>query len=201
MHCAPNRRRPAASAALSLPALLLACAGWLAGSGSVQAGNTTPSVGKPAPAFKLQDQAGKWHSLSDYKGKWVAMYFYPKDDTPGCTTQACGFRDNIFAFNKEGAVILGVSVDEVASHKDFAEKHSLPFTLLADADKNVARQYGVLKTYMGVMEMARRDTFIIDPQGRIAKHYESVDPEGHSQVVLADIKALKAAAAGGKGGR
>jgi thioredoxin-dependent peroxiredoxin len=201
MHCAPNRRRLPAFAALSLPALLLACAGWLAGSGSAQAGNAAPAVGKPAPAFKLQDQAGKWHSLSDYKGKWVAMYFYPKDDTPGCTTQACGFRDNIFAFNKEGAVILGVSVDEVASHKEFAEKHSLPFTLLADSDKNVARQYGVLKTYMGVMEMARRDTFIIDPQGRIAKHYESVDPEGHSQVVLADIKALKAAAAGGKGGR
>jgi peroxiredoxin Q/BCP len=201
MHCAQNRRRLPAFAALSLPALLLACAGWLAGSGSAVAGNAVPAVGTPAPAFKLQDQAGKWHSLSDYRGKWVAMYFYPKDDTPGCTTQACGFRDNIFAFNKEGAVILGVSVDEVASHKEFAEKHSLPFTLLADADKNVARQYGVLKTYMGVMEMARRDTFIIDPQGRIAKHYESVDPEGHSQVVLADIKALKAAAAAGKGGR
>jgi peroxiredoxin Q/BCP len=201
MHCAQHRRRLPAFAALSLPALLLACAGWLAGSGSAVAGNAVPAVGTPAPAFKLQDQAGKWHSLSDYRGKWVAMYFYPKDDTPGCTTQACGFRDNIFAFNKEGAVILGVSVDEVASHKEFAEKHSLPFTLLADADKNVARQYGVLKTYMGVMEMARRDTFIIDPQGRIAKHYESVDPEGHSQVVLADIKALKAAAAAGKGGR
>jgi peroxiredoxin Q/BCP len=153
------------------------------------------------PRLQAAGQAGKWHSLSDYKGKWVAMYFYPKDDTPGCTTQACGFRDNIFAFNKEGAVILGVSVDEVASHKEFAEKHSLPFPLLADADKSVARQYGVLKTYMGVMEMARRDTFIIDPQGRIARHYESVDPEGHSQMVLTEIKSLKAAAAGGKSGR
>ena len=161
----------------------------------------TPAVGEPAPAFKLQDQDGKWHSLADYKGKWVAIYFYPKDDTPGCTTQACGFRDNVFAFNKEGAVIVGISVDEVASHKEFAEKHSLPFTILADSDKAVTRSYGVLKTYMGVMEMARRDTFIIDPQGRVAKHYESVDPEGHSQAVLADIKALKAAAAAGsKGG-
>ena len=166
------------------------------------ADGVAPAVGKPAPAFKLQDQTGKWHSLADYKGKWVALYFYPKDDTPGCTTQACGFRDNIFAFNKEGAVILGISVDDVASHKEFAEKHSLPFTLLADSDKAVTKSYGVLKTYMGVMEMARRDTFIIDPQGRIAKHYESVDPEGHSQLVLADIKALKAAAAAGsKGGR
>ncbi|RPI14382.1 MAG: peroxiredoxin [Lysobacterales bacterium] len=104
----------------------------------------TPSVGEPAPAFKLQDQDGKWHSLSDYKGKWVALYFYPKDDTPGCTTQACGFRDNVFAFDKAGAVIVGVSVDDVASHKEFAKKHGLPFTLLADADKAVAKQYGVL---------------------------------------------------------
>jgi peroxiredoxin Q/BCP len=155
-----------------------------------------PTVGQPAPAFKLQDQDGKWHSLADYKGKWVAIYFYPKDDTPGCTTQACSFRDNIFAFNKEGAVILGISVDDVESHKKFAEKHGLPFTLLADADKAVSKNYGVLKTYMGVMEMARRDTFIVDPQGRIAKHYESVDPEGHSKVVLDDIKAMKAKSKG-----
>ena len=155
----------------------------------------SPAVGAAAPAFKLQDQDGKWHSLADYRGKWVALYFYPKDDTPGCTTQACSFRDNIFAFNKEGAVILGISVDDVASHKAFAEKHGLPFTILADSDKAVTRSYGVLKTYMGVMEMARRDTFIIDPQGRVAKHYESVNPEGHSQLVLGDIKALKAAAA------
>jgi peroxiredoxin Q/BCP len=155
----------------------------------------TPKVGDPAPAFKLQDQAGKWHSLADYRGKWVALYFYPKDDTPGCTTEACSFRDNVFAFRKEGAEILGISVDDVGSHKAFAEKHGLPFTLLADPDKAVTKRYGVLKTYMGVMEMARRDSFVIDPQGRIAKHYESVDPEGHSAAVLADIKALKAKAA------
>jgi peroxiredoxin Q/BCP len=152
-----------------------------------------PEVGALAPAFKLQDQTGKWHSLSDYKGHWVALYFYPKDDTPGCTTQACSFRDNVFAFKKENAVILGISVDDVASHKAFAEKHGLPFTLLADPDKAVTREYGVLKTYMGVMEMARRDTFLIDPDGKVAKHYESVEPAGHSQVVLDDIKALKAA--------
>jgi peroxiredoxin Q/BCP len=152
-----------------------------------------PAVGSAAPAFKLQDQAEKWHSLSDYKGKWVVIYFYPKDDTPGCTTQACGFRDNVFAFDKEGAVILGISVDSVADHKAFAEKHGLPFTLLADPTKAVTKEYGVLKTYMGVMEMARRDTYIIDPQGRVAKHYESVNPDGHSKVVLEDLKALKAA--------
>jgi peroxiredoxin Q/BCP len=125
----------------------------------------------------------------------VAIYFYPKDDTPGCTTQACSFRDNIFAFNKEGAVILGISVDDVESHKKFAEKHGLPFALLADADKAVAKQYGVLKNF-GVAEFARRDTFIIDPEGRIAKHYESVKPDGHSQLVLEDIKALKAKSSG-----
>ena len=150
-----------------------------------------PTVGGVAPPFKLQDQDGKWHSLSDYRGKWVVLYFYPKDDTPGCTTEACAFRDNIFAFDKEGAVVLGVSVDDVADHKAFAEKHSLPFTLLADPTKSVTKEYGVLKTYMGVMEMAKRETFIIDPQGRIAKRYETVDPDGHSTVVLDDLKALK----------
>jgi peroxiredoxin Q/BCP len=161
------------------------CAVALAASAAV------PQVGSQAPAFRLQDQDGKWHALEDYKGKWVALYFYPKDATPGCTTQACEFRDNVFAFDKEGAVILGVSVDDVASHKAFAKEHGLPFTLLADPDKTVTRQYGVLKTYMGVMELARRDTFLIDPQGKLARHYESVDPEGHSKVVLADIKTLK----------
>jgi peroxiredoxin Q/BCP len=174
---------------------LAACVLSLAGAPTAAAAEGAPKAGDVAPAFKLQDQAGKWHALSDYKGKWVALYFYPKDDTPGCTTQACSFRDNVFAFNKEGAVILGVSVDDVESHKAFAAKHGLPFTLLADADKAVSKRYGVLKTYIGVMEMARRDTFIIDPQGRVAKHYESVDPENHSAVVLADIKALKAAQA------
>ena len=91
-----------------------------------------PAVGAAAPAFKLQDQTGKWHALSDYKGKWVVLYFYPKDNTPGCTTQACEFRDNIFAYRELGAVILGVSVDDVASHKAFSDEHSLPFPILAD---------------------------------------------------------------------
>jgi len=158
---------------------------------ALTASAAVPQVGSQAPAFRLQDQDGKWHALEDYKGKWVALYFYPKDATPGCTTQACEFRDNVFAFDKEGAVILGVSVDDVASHKAFAKEHGLPFTLLADPDKVVTKQYGVLKTYMGVMELARRDTFLIDPQGKLARHYESVDPEGHSKVVLADIKTLK----------
>lgn len=150
----------------------------------------SPAVGAAAPAFRLQDQTGKWHELSDYEGKWVVLYFYPKDDTPGCTTQACEFRDDIFAFREIGAVILGISVDDVASHKAFSEKHSLPFPILADSEKKTAAAYGTLMKYLGIHELARRDTFIVDPQGRIAKHYVKVDPKGHSQLVLADLRQL-----------
>src|SRR5512139_3067275 len=153
------RNGPAASSRLASFALFLVAAAILAFAGvrmAQAADAAAPAVGQAAPAFKLQDQAGKWHTLADYKGKWVALYFYPKDDTPGCTTQACGFRDNIFAFNKEGAVILGVSLDDVASHKEFAEKHSLPFSLLADTDKAVSKKYGVLG-YAGMA--AKRETF------------------------------------------
>lgn len=152
-----------------------------------------PEVGAEAPGFRLQDQNGKWVELKDHRGKWVVLYFYPKDNTPGCTTQACEFRDNIFAFRKAGAVILGISVDDVESHKAFAEEHGLPFPLLADANKEVAKEYGVLRSF-GAMEVASSQTFIIDPQGRIVKHYPNVDPKGHSQEVLADLETLKKAA-------
>jgi peroxiredoxin Q/BCP len=157
-----------------------------------------PAVGSPAPGFRLQDQSGDWHSLSDYRGKWVVLYFYPKDNTPGCTTQACEFRDDIFAYRKLGAVILGISVDDVASHKAFAEQHSLPFTILADSDKSVTTAYGTLKEYIGIAKLARRDTFIIDPQGRVARHYQDVEPKGHSGIVLADLRQLIARAAAAK---
>ncbi|HPF27590.1 MAG TPA: peroxiredoxin [Steroidobacteraceae bacterium] len=155
----------------------------------------TPAVGSPAPAFKLQDQTGKWTTLEQQRGKWVVLYFYPKDNTPGCTTQACELRDNIFAFRRADAVILGVSVDDVASHKKFSEDHSLPFPILADSSKATAKAYGVLYKAMGIMEVARRDTFLIDPAGKIAKHYKSVNPKGHSEMVLADLKQLAAKAA------
>jgi thioredoxin-dependent peroxiredoxin len=171
-----------------IAAVLLA---WL-GAGYADA----PALGKPAPEFKLQDQNGKWHELKDYRGKWVALYFYPKDQTPGCTTQACEFRDNIFAFREAGAQILGVSVDDVESHKKFSERHGLPFPILADPSKATAKKYGVLKTFLGTMELAKRDTFLIDPQGRIVKHYPEVDPKGHSQIVLNDIKELQKKQAG-----
>ncbi len=156
-----------------------------------------PAVGTAAPAFDLQDQTGKSHSLSDYKGKWVVLYFYPKDNTPGCTTQACEFRDNIFAYRSMGAVILGVSVDDVASHKTFSDQHSLPFPILADSEKKTATAYGTLTTYKD-MVLSQRDTFIIDPEGRIAKHYVKVDPKGHSEIVLADLKQLAAKSAPAK---
>jgi peroxiredoxin Q/BCP len=151
-----------------------------------------PAVGAAAPEFKLQDQTGKWHALNDYRGKWVVLYFYPKDNTPGCTTQACEFRDNIFAYRELGAVILGVSVDDVASHKAFADQHSLPFPILADSAKKTATDYGTLTRYLGIAELARRDTFIIDPQGRVARHYEKVDPKGHSDFVIAELRKLAA---------
>ena len=176
----------------SLPIRYLAIAATLAwfGPPTIASAAEGPAVGAPAPEFKLQDQNGKWHELKDYHGKWVALYFYPKDQTPGCTTQACEFRDNIFAFRDAGAVILGVSVDDVESHKKFSEKHGLPFPILADAEKVVAKQYGVLKRFLGTVELAKRDTFLIDPQGKIVRHYADVDPKGHSQVVLKDIKEL-----------
>lgn len=169
---------------VSVLALLFFSAGAIHAAGS-------PVVGSPAPAFKLQDQNGQWHTLEEYKGKWLALYFYPKDNTPGCTTQACEFRDNVFAFRDAGAVIVGISLDDTASHKKFAEEHGLPFTLLADPTKETAKTYGVLTKMMGVMEVAQRDTFLIDPNGKIAKHYVRVDPKGHSKIVLDDIKALQ----------
>jgi peroxiredoxin Q/BCP len=150
----------------------------------------TPAVGSAAPAFRLQDQTGKWHELADYRGKWVVLYFYPKDNTPGCTTQACEFRDNIFAYRELGATILGVSVDDVDSHRKFSDEYTLPFPILADAEKKTAGAYGTLTRYVGIAELARRDTFIIDPQGRVAKHYLKVDPKGHSEIVLADLRRL-----------
>lgn len=146
-----------------------------------------PAIGSPAPDFKLQDQNGKWHSLADYRGKWVALYFYPKDQTPGCTTQACDFRDNIFAYREAGAVILGVSVDDIESHKAFAEKHGLPFSLLADPSKQTATRYGV----MNFTGFAKRETFLIDPKGIIVKRYVVSEPKGHSEIVLKDIQQLQ----------
>ena len=153
-------------------------------------------LGQPAPEFELADQNGQLHSLEDYRDRWVVLYFYPKDETPGCTTEACEFRDNIFAFRERNAVILGVSLDDVESHKAFAENYSLPFTLLADTEGTAAEAYGV-KTRMLGMTVAKRQTFIIDPTGRVVKHYSQVKPATHSAEVLADLDRLAAGATEG----
>lgn len=148
-------------------------------------------VGNTAPEFTLPDQDGIPHALSEYRGKWVLLYFYPKDDTPGCTKEACAIRDDFNNFEQISAVVLGVSTDSVKSHKKFAEKYELPFTLLADEDKKVVEAYGVWgekkfmgREYLGTMRMS----FLIDPEGKIAKVYEKVKPEVHAQEVLADLK-------------
>lgn len=149
------------------------------------------AVGLFAPEFELLDQDGQLHSLEDYRDQWVVLYFYPKDETPGCTTEACEFRDNIFAFKAINAQILGVSFDDVESHQRFAENHGLPFPLLADTEGIAAEAYGV-KTKKRGMTVAKRQTFLIGPDGTLAKHYEEVDPDVHSAQVLADLKELGA---------
>ncbi|MEM7083542.1 MAG: peroxiredoxin [Pseudomonadota bacterium] len=173
-----------ASRLLQLIVFSALCAGF-----SATALGETVTEGQVAPAFRLQDQNGKWHELERYCGQWVVLYFYPKDDTPGCTTQACEFRDEIYAFRKNNINILGVSLDDVSSHEEFADKYSLPFSLLSDADKNVANAYGVLKNY-GVVKYSARETFLIDPDGKIAKHYRKVEPKGHATDVIDSIKSL-----------
>lgn len=147
--------------------------------------------GKKAPDFTLPDQDGNKVKLSDFKGRYIVLYFYPKDDTPGCTKEACSFRDTFPEFNNVDAVILGVSPDSVSSHKKFAEKYKLPFRLLADEDKKVIEKYGVWKEksmygkkYMGV----ERTTFVIDPDGRIKKIFPKVKVDNHHQEVLEALK-------------
>ena len=153
----------------------------------------TPTIGAPAPSFNLQDQNGDWHKLEDYNGQWLAVYFYPRDDTPGCTTEACNFRDNIYAFKAIGAAVVGISVDDVESHKEFSDKYNLPFTILADTDNKTSNAYGVLRDYK-LIKIASRQSFLIDPNGIIAKHYDDVDPDEHTNQVLADIKEFMAGA-------
>ncbi len=148
-----------------------------------------------APDFTLVDENGKTHSLSDYRGQPVILYFYPKDDTPGCTTEACSFRDDYSAYAGKNVTILGVSPDSPKSHAKFKEKYHLPFTLLADEDHQVAEKYGVWalkkmmgREYMGIL----RTTFLIDPKGEIAKVFEKVKPADHSADVLSALDQVQA---------
>lgn len=134
-----------------------------------------------APAFEAPDQTGKKHTLTDYSGHWVLLYFYPKDDTPGCTTEACTLRDNYSQFKDAGVVILGVSADSVASHGKFVDKFQLPFMLLADSDKKIIKAYEAGGLF-------KRISYLINPAGEIAKAYEKVKPAEHAAEVLNDLK-------------
>ena len=150
-----------------------------------------PQLGQNAPDFALMDQAGKVQKLSDYRGKWVVLYFYPKDDTPSCTAEACQFRDDIFQIRQLGADVLGVSVDDSSSHAEFAKKYKLPFPLLSDKNANVSARYGALLN-LGLFKVSKRYTFLINPQGKLSKVYTKVDTSRHSKEIIDDLKLLLA---------
>ncbi|HSG28712.1 MAG TPA: thioredoxin-dependent thiol peroxidase [Candidatus Krumholzibacterium sp.] len=149
--------------------------------------------GTLAPAFELPDQNGDMHRLSDQRGQWVLVYFYPKDNTPGCTKEACAIRDSFPAFRKLGIKVFGVSRDSVASHARFADKYVLPFTLLSDESGDMLKKYGAWqkkkmagREYMGIVRMS----YLIGPDGKVAKVYAKVKPPEHAEQVLADLKEL-----------
>jgi peroxiredoxin Q/BCP len=151
-------------------------------------------IGKSIPQFSLPDQDGKIHNIKDYKGKWVIIYFYPKDLTPGCTTEACNFQEALPDFNSIDAVIFGISKDSVKQHKKFANKYNLQFSLLSDENSDVCEQFGVWqkksmygKEYMGIA----RSTFIVNPAGKIVKVYPKVNVKEHHSEILNDLKELK----------
>jgi thioredoxin-dependent peroxiredoxin len=169
---------------LGLPGLLAALLlGQTARAGEV------PKVGEAAPDFNLPDQNGQMHTLHEYAGKWLVLYFYPKDDTPGCTQEACAFRDDLHQITDLGAQVVGISVDDAASHAEFAKKYHLPFPLLADKTAEVADRYGSLRDFW-ILKFAKRYTFLIDPQGRISKVYTDVETSRHSKEIIADLKVL-----------
>ncbi len=154
------------------------------------ADETMPQVGQQAPTFTLPSQDGSDVSLNSFKGKWVVLYFYPKDMTSGCTLEAHNFQQDLPKFEQEHAVIVGVSVDSADSHKQFCTKQGLTFKLLSDQDKKVVAEYGSLANYMG-MKLAKRNTFLINPKGKIVKVWTSVDPSHHSEEVLAALKGME----------
>lgn len=152
-----------------------------------------PQINSQAPDFSLPDQDGVVRSLRAFSGSWLLLYFYPKDDTPGCTTEACTIRDAYAEFKKRGILVLGVSADNAKSHKKFADKFTLPFLLLADEEKSMVNAYGVWakkkfmgREYFGIL----RTSFLISPDGKIAKIYENVKPTDHASEVLADVERL-----------
>lgn len=147
-------------------------------------------AGQAAPDFELPDQQGRVRQLAEWRGKWLVLYFYPKNDTPACTTEACHFRDDWAALQALEAEVVGISVDSSASHAAFAQKYRLPFALLADVDGEVAARYGALSDWW-LFRFARRHTFLIDPQGRLARVYRSVDSARHAAQIQADLRQLQ----------
>ncbi len=148
------------------------------------------SIGQPAPDFTLSDQKNQKQTLREMRGKWLVLYFYPKDETPGCIAEACSFRDNIVAIKAKSTVVWGISVDNTESHAEFSSKHQLPFTLLADPGGTVAKKYDSLRNLL-VFKIAKRNSFIIDPQGNIAKIYRHVNPKIHVDEILKDLQVLQ----------
>lgn len=147
-------------------------------------------VGQPAPEFVLPDESGTEHRLTDYRGQWVLLYFYPKDSTPGCTREACQFRDYIVELKSAGVVVFGVSLDDRASHERFSRKLALPFSLLSDVGGEVARAYGALAGFRP-LRFAKRHSFLIDADGALARIYRKVDPDRHAHQVLQDLESLR----------
>jgi len=158
---------------------------------SLSKASNSVKAGDKAPDFNLPDAKGTMHQLTDYSGQWLVLYFYPKDDTPGCTKEACQFRDDLHKLEKLGAKVVGVSVDDGLSHAEFAKKYHLPFPLLSDQGGLVADKYGALAN-LELVKIAKRHTFLINPQGNIAKAYLSVDTSRHSQEIIDDLEKLKA---------
>jgi len=148
------------------------------------------NIGDKAPAFDLKDQNSQNHSLESYPGKWVVIYFYPKDNTPGCTKEACNFRDDIELLTRQDSQVIGISVDSVNSHKKFSDKYHLPFPILSDGNGNTAAKYDSL-IKLGPIKIASRHTFIVAPDGNIAKIYRSVDVGKHSREIIDDLKRLQ----------
>jgi peroxiredoxin Q/BCP len=153
-------------------------------------GSEDKLLGKSAPEFKLKNSYGELVSLKEFKGEWLLVFFYPKDDTPGCTKEACSLRDNFTEIKKLNANVVGISIDSSDSHKEFKEKYNLPFMLLSDPDGETAKKYGALNNFF-IFKLAKRQSFIIDPDGVVRRVYRNVSPSNHAQEIKTDLEAFK----------
>jgi len=153
-------------------------------------GSEDKLLGKAAPEFKLKNSYGELVSLKEFKGEWLLVFFYPKDDTPGCTKEACSLRDNYTEIKKLNANVIGISIDSSESHKEFKEKYNLPFMLLSDPDGETAKEYGALNNFF-IFRLAKRQSFIIDPKGVVRRVYRNVSPSNHAQEIKNDLEAFE----------